>query len=119
MVRDRRSGADRREVFRYAAQIEISWENLAGTERGMISDISRKGCFVLCSGEVVDGENIKLSFPRENGKIFILWGEVVYHVYEIGFAVRFIELGSAEQRFLECLLFELGAVNTFFPSRRR
>lgn len=59
------------------------------------------GCFVLCSGEVEDGETIKIFFPLSDGRKIQLLGEVVNHVFEIGYAIRFIELSEAQEEFLE------------------
>lgn len=101
MTRERRSGEDRRALVRYNANIEIEWEGLVGRKPGSISDFSEFGCFVLSSGEVEDGENVKIFFPLTDGRKIQLWGEVVNHVYEIGFAVRFIELTEAQKDFLE------------------
>jgi hypothetical protein len=100
-MNDRRTGRDRRAVARYAAEIDVEWEGLIGRRSGTISDISPMGCFVLCSGEVEDGENIKILFPMPSGRTLPLWGEVVNHVFEIGFGVRFIELSEAQREFLE------------------
>lgn len=104
--------------MRYSAQIDIEWESLVGRQKGTISDISRTGCFVLCSGAVEDGENVRLYLPAERGQIIALWGEVVNHVYEIGFAVRFIELGSQERLFLERLIFHLSQASEPYDGRR-
>jgi hypothetical protein len=59
------------------------------------------GCFVLCSGEVEDGETIKLFFPLTDGRKIQLLGEIMNHVFEIGYAIRFIELSEAQEEFLE------------------
>ena len=106
-VRDRRTGRDRRAAPRYAVNIEIYWESLAGTSAGTISDISNLGCFVLCSGEVEDGESVKIFIPLMSGETIELWGEIVNHIFELGFGVRFIELGTAERLFLEKLTWKL------------
>ena len=98
---DRRSGNDRRIQTRFRVKIETEWEGLIGRKAGTISDISTLGCFVLCSGEVEDGENVKVFFPLSDGRTIQFWGEVINHVFEIGFAVRFIELSSAQKEFLE------------------
>lgn len=98
---DRRTGKDRRTAQRFAVNIEIEWEGLVGRKPGIINDISVLGCFVLCSGEVEDAENIKIYFPLTDGRKIQLWGEVMNHVYEIGFAIRFIELTEAQSDFLE------------------
>ena len=98
---DRRSGRDRRLQKRFNVKIETVWEGLVGRKPGTISDISTLGCFVLCSGEVEDGENVKVFFPLTDGRKIQFWGEVINHVLEIGFAIRFIELSIAQRDFLE------------------
>lgn len=100
-ITDRRRGQERRAVERFNVNIEIEWEGLIGRKSGTISDISPIGCFVLCSGEVEDGENVKIFFPLTDGRKIQLWGEVSNHVFEIGFAIKFIELSEAQQEFLE------------------
>ena len=105
--RDRRSGRDRRTSPRFAVNIEVFWETLSGQKNGVISDISTLGCFVLCSGEVEDSETVKLQIPLMNGERIELWGEVVNHVFEMGFGLRFIELGDQERLFLERLIHKL------------
>ena len=100
-MRDRRSGSDRRSIERHKASIDIEWEGLVGKKTGAVSDLSSKGCFVLCTGEVEDGEKVKIFLPLTDGSKTQLWGEVVNHVYEIGFGVRFIELNQAQKDFLE------------------
>lgn len=98
---DRRRGQERRAVERFPVNIEIEWEGLVGRKAGTISDISPVGCFILCSGEVEDSETVKIFFPLTDGRKIQLWGEVSNHVFEIGFAVKFIELSEAESEFLE------------------
>ncbi len=98
---DRRRGRDRRNTERFKVGIEIEWEGLVGRKKGTINDLSNKGCFILCSGEVDDDERVKIFFPLTNGKAIQLWGEVVNHVLEIGFAMRFVNLSEAQQEFLE------------------
>ena len=100
-ILDRRSGRDRRNLERFKVNIEVEWEGLVGKKLGTISDISPHGCFILCSGEVEDTENIKIFFPLTDGRKIEFWGEVVNHVFEIGFAIRFIELSDAQKDFLE------------------
>ena len=101
MTNDRRSGKDRRAVERAGVTIDVEWEGLIGRKPGTIGDISAQGCFVVCSGEVEDGENVKIFFPLSDGRKIQFWGEVSNHVLEIGFAVKFIELSEAQKEFLE------------------
>lgn len=98
---DRRTGGDRRALQRFNTDIEVEWEGLIGRKTGNISDISPIGCFVLSSGEVEDGENVKVFLPLTDGRKIQFWGEVSNHVFEIGFAVKFIELSEAQKEFLE------------------
>ncbi len=101
MTKDRRLGTDRRAAERFQVNIDIEWEGLVGSKGGTISDFSPHGCFILCSGEVEDGETVKLFFPLTDGRKIQLWGEVSNHVFEIGFAIKFIELSEAQAEFLE------------------
>ncbi len=101
MTNDRRLGRERRAAERFQVNIDIEWEGLVGSKTGTISDISPHGCFILCSGEVEDGETVKLFFPLTDGRKIQLWGEVSNHVFEIGFAIKFIELSEAQSEFLE------------------
>ena len=100
-ITDRRAGVERRVIKRFDVNIEIEWEGLVGRKAGTISDISPIGCFVLCSGEVEDGETVKIFFPLSDGRKIQLWGEVSNHVFEIGFAFKFIELSEAQKEFIE------------------
>ncbi len=94
-------GSDRRNTERLQANIDIEWEGLVGKKSGTISDMSPIGCFILCSGEVEDGETVKIFFPLTDGRKIQFWGEVCNHVFEIGFAIKFIELSEAQTEFLE------------------
>lgn len=98
---ERRKGIDRRNSERLKANIQIEWEGLIGKKDGTINDLSTLGCFILCSGEVDDGEQVKIFFPLTDGRKILIWGEVVNHVIEIGFALRFIELSKTQEEFLE------------------
>lgn len=98
---ERRRGKDRRATERFSVNIDIEWEGLSGKMTGTISDISISGCFVLCSGEVEDGDYIKIFFPLSTGKKFEFMGEVTNHVFEIGFGICFINLTDTQKEFLE------------------
>lgn len=101
---DRRIGGERRGSPRYNIKIEIEWEAKIGRKKGTVSDISRDGCFVLCSGEVEDGDRVKLFFPLTDGMKVQFLSAVVNHIYDIGFGVRFIELSVAQRGFLSKLI---------------
>ncbi len=80
---------ERRAAERLRIDISAAWEALRTQGRGAVCDLSSLGCFVLTGAEVNAGELIKLEvhFPQETAT---LWGEVVYSVAEIGFALRFV-----------------------------
>ncbi len=100
-ISDRRSGGDRRAANRVKVNIEIEWEALIGRKSGTLSDISPGGCFILCTGEVENGENVQIFFPLNDGTKIVLWGEVTNQVFEIGFAVKFIGLSDAQREVLD------------------
>lgn len=100
---DRRSGDDRRRHDRYSVNIDIEWEGLGGKKTGTISDISLSGCFVLSSGEVEDREKIKIQLFLSDGAKIQFSGEIVNHVFEIGFGIRFAELTEPQRKFLRTL----------------
>ena len=104
MINDRRKNKDRRGFKRYTVSIDIEWEGLIGRRKGTISDISSFGCFVMCSGEVENGEAVKIYLPIADGMKAELWGEVINHVYEIGFGLRFIKLSKPQKEVLEQLI---------------
>lgn len=101
---DRRTGSERRISPRYNVKIEVDWEANVGRKKGIVNDISREGCFVLCSGEVEDGERVKLFFPISEGMKVQFLSAVVNHIYDIGFGVKFIELSAAQKNFLSKLI---------------
>lgn len=103
-ILDRRSGQERREAERYAVDIEVEWEGSVGRKPGSVSDISLNGCFVMCSGEVDDGERVKIFLPISDGMKVEFRGEVTNHVLEIGFALRFVEVTPAQSQFLNKLI---------------
>ena len=87
---------ERRAAERLRINLDARWEGLRTQSRGAVSDLSSLGCFVLTSGEVKPGELIRLeiSFPQELASV---WGQVVYAVAEIGFAMRFVFSGEDER----------------------
>jgi len=94
---DRRSGSDRRSSERYKVTIDIDWESTDGRKPGTLSDISINGCFVLSSGNVSDGETIKLFFPIGDEMLYDVSGVVENHVPDIGFALKFNNLTTVQR----------------------
>ena len=99
-VRDRRSGQERRATNRYSVELEVEWEGPAGRIAGSISDVSLDGCFVLSSGDIEDGETVKIFVPLADGMKVQFDGRVANHVYEIGFGVKFATLSASQRELL-------------------
>jgi PilZ domain len=87
---------ERRAAERFRIDLHVRWEALRTQGRGAVCDLSSLGCFVLASAEVKPGQLIRLeiNFPQE---VASLWGQVVYAVAEIGFALRFAFGDEADQ----------------------
>ena len=87
---------ERRTAQRVRLNLRTRWEALTTQGRGAVTDLSPSGCFVLTGGEVSVGELIRMdiSFPEE---IVSVWGQVVYAVADMGFALRF-NFGSVEEQ---------------------
>ena len=101
MKRDRRRGSDRRVDERFALDINITWEGSTGRWEGTLSDISLTGCFILGPGDVVEGDRVRIDFPLLAGGTLSLWGEVMNHVYEIGFGAKFMGMTEVQITYLE------------------
>ena len=103
-MKDRRSGEERRTSNRYGVDIEVEWETSVGRQTGRLSDISLDGCFVWCSGRVVDGEAVKIMIPLEDGMRVQYGGRIANHVADIGFGVNFEQLTVAQRDVLAGLV---------------
>ena len=91
---------ERRAAKRIRTNINVRWETLKSQGRGAVCDLSSSGCFVLAGGEVVPRElaRMDLSLPDQ---VMTFWGNVVYAVSEMGFAVRFVFGSEADRESLE------------------
>lgn len=96
--------SDRRITQRYRVHLNAQWEGVLARRAGTISDISSTGCFILTSDEVEQGELVRLEIETPTEGWIYLWGEVVYLIQEMGFAVRFTGAGENEQAMLALLL---------------
>jgi hypothetical protein len=84
--------------------LQAFWEGVLTRRAGVITDISPSGCFILTRDDVQTHELIRLEVRTPTGRAIFLWGEVVYQVAEMGFALRFTGTEPAEHRMLELLL---------------
>lgn len=99
-TQDRRSGAERRGTNRYPVEVDVEWQGATGRSIGTLSDISLDGCFVLGSGDVTDGEHVKIFVPLADGMKVQFDGKVANHVFEIGFGIKFDPLSAAQRELL-------------------
>jgi hypothetical protein len=95
---------ERRKSERVRADLPARWEGVLAAREGTVADLSRNGCFVLTRADVQPQELIRLEIETETGRRLYLWGEVVYRMEEIGFALRFTGTERAEQQMLEALI---------------
>jgi hypothetical protein len=100
LKRDRRRGGDRRTEQRYSLELNVNCEGSSGPFNGTMSDLSSNGCFVLASGDVEDGDRVRVEIPLLVGGTVALLGEVANHVPEIGFGMRFVGLTDAQRSYL-------------------
>lgn len=95
---------ERRAHERVKANLPARWEGVLTGREGTVTDLSIAGCFVVTSADVEPKELIRLELTLETGRRLYLWGEVIYRMDEIGFALRFTGTEETEQRMLEALI---------------
>jgi hypothetical protein len=89
---------ERRKDDRAKVDLEASWEGALSQLRGSIVDLSTSGCFILSDDKVRVGELIRVIIqPPRQGELCI-WGEVVYQIPEMGFAVRFTGADESDMK---------------------
>lgn len=95
---------ERRAAERVRVHLNAKWEGVLDRHEGTISDISLTGCFILTSGAVRDGELVRIEVQLPTEGWIYQWGEVVYHISEMGFAVHFTGLSEKEHTMLSLLI---------------
>ena len=102
---------ERRTAERIRINLRARWEGLLSQGRGTICDLSPTGCFVLTGGEVTTGELVRLELHLPS-RIDLVWGQVVYAVAEMGFALRFAFSDEDDRRALDGLVGSLNQATT-------
>lgn len=95
---------DRRKAERVKVDLKVCWEGSLTQLEGNIVDLSTTGCFILSDDRVRTGELIRVGIhPPKQGALYI-WGEVVYQIPEMGFAVHFTGADDATLKHLTWLV---------------
>jgi hypothetical protein len=96
--------ADRRQAERVYVRLNARWEGVLAQCEGNIVDLSATGCFVLTADRVKPKELIRVEIQLPTEGWLYLWGEVVYRIEEMGFALRFTGVSDTEQSMLDLLI---------------
>lgn len=87
---------DRRQAARLMVNLDAYWEGLLAQCSGLVVELSGTGCFILTSDRVVPNELVRLTLNPHSGERVHVWGEVVYQVSEMGFAIRFLSQDESD-----------------------
>jgi hypothetical protein len=83
---------ERRRHERLSVYLNVRWEGLLGSYKGMLSDISAGGCFILADEKVASRELIRLEIQLHTGEWMKVWGEVSNCFPPVGFGVMYTEV---------------------------
>ena len=97
---------ERRQASRFRLNLPSRWESLRAQGRGTICDLSETGCFVLSDARLKPNELVRLEIQFPHHLVFA-WGQAVYGVREMGFAVRFMFGEESEARAVRKLIEKL------------
>ena len=95
---------EHRRTPRTSLILDVQWVTNGTVEPGTISDISLTGCFILAGGAARLNEPVWIHIKMPYGEQAGLFGEVIYQLPEIGFAVQFVKFGDEETRFISYLI---------------
>lgn len=97
-------GEERRKAERAKVDLRACWEGSLTQLEGSIVDLSVTGCFILSDDKVRVGELIRVEIlPPQQGSLYV-WGEVIYQIPEMGFAVHFTGADDADLKRLRWLV---------------
>jgi hypothetical protein len=96
--------SERRISDRVRVNLNARWEGVLTQREGTVTDISSTGCFILTSAQVKVGELVRLEIETPTEGWIYIWGEVVYLIKEMGFALQFTGTGDNEHAMLGLLI---------------
>ena len=95
---------EKREDARFPLKLELRWQDRAGLHLASTGDIGRGGCFITSDQMVPVGDRIMFELKTPTGRWMRLFGEVIYHMPDAGFGVRFKLLTAVDRDTLTLLL---------------
>ena len=96
--------SERRQAERVKVTLDAHWEGVLAQCSGTVVDLSVTGCFILTPDQVRAKELIRVEMVSPTGGLLYLWGEVVYQIHEMGFALRFTGTNEKEEAMLQLLI---------------
>lgn len=106
---------ERRGSKRVQTHLPARWESASAVHEGKIIDISSSGCFILTAEQVRTNELSRVDRLQSSEPIVIevkfaenewmqLYGEVIYKIDKMGFAVRFTSFTDQEMKILRAFI---------------
>lgn len=95
---------ERRRSERFRGNLDMRWEGILARQSGTLVDVSISGCFILTPDDVREQELVRLEIMAPTGRAIYLWGEVIYKIPEMGFALRFTGADPTATNMLKLLL---------------
>lgn len=89
---------------RVETPLEVRWSGLSGRQVARLSDIGLGGCYIESLGQVSDGEEIRIEIQLPTGRWLSLRGMIVYHLQNLGFGLRFIDLSETQVEVIRNLI---------------
>jgi hypothetical protein len=87
---------ERRRYERLTVYLKVRWEGLLGSHKGMLSDISAGGCFILADEKVALRELLRLEIQLHTGEWMKVWGEVSNCFPPVGFGIMYTEIDDED-----------------------
>ncbi len=96
--------SERRRAERVKLTLDAHWEGVLAQCSGTVVDLSTTGCFILTPDQVRPKELIRIELATPTSGRLYLWGEVVYQIHEMGFALRFTGATEKEEAMLRLMI---------------
>lgn len=88
---------ERRENARVPLKLEVRWEGSTGKHLAETVDVGSGGCFIASAQMVPIGNRLIFEMQMPTGRSIRLFGEVIYHLTDSGFGIRFKFLNEMDR----------------------